>query len=429
LSVSSQPLAIKKRGVLMKIILHIGWKDLRVIFRDRAALILMLVAPFILTVAMGLVTGSLGSSSSGINQISVIVVNLDQSTLGNALVEQLKSPQLSQLLAVEENSDPAAAHAMVNTNKTAAVVIIPVGFTASVIPQTGQASEAAKQIEVYKNPSRSISAGVVQSIIEGFLNQVETGRIGGQVAVEQLIANGLVSPQGAAQTGVQIGTRLASDLGNLQTLTINTSQASTSEEPNLLMYLAPGFALLFLMYTVSLGGKTLLTERQEGTLTRLMTTPIQPSQVLVGKMTGTYMIGLAQMTILIGASFMLLGLSWGNPPALIILLITAVAAATGWGMLLAALSRNPGQVSSFGMAMTLLFGLLGGSFFGGTLPGVVGYIGMLTPNYWGQKGFNTLANGGNLMDLLPVYAALLVMAAILLVISVSIFRRKGLLQR
>ena len=92
------------------------------------------------------------------------------------------------------------------------------------------------------------------------------------------------------------------------------------------MYIAPGFALLFLMYTVSLGGKTLLTERQEGTLTRLLTTPTGSSQVLVGKMTGTYMIGLAQMTILIVASALLLGLRWGNPPALVILLLTAVAA-------------------------------------------------------------------------------------------------------
>jgi ABC-type multidrug transport system permease subunit len=54
---------------------------------------------------------------------------------------------------------------------------------------------------------------------------------------------------------------------------------------------------------------------------------------------------------------------------------------------------------------------------------------MLTPNYWGQMGFNTLARGGNLQDMLPVYAALLVMATILLVISIFIFRRKGLLQK
>jgi len=378
---------------------------------------------------MGLVTGALSSSGGGLSQVPVVVVNLDQSTLGNALVEVLKSPELSNLLAVEENNDVTAARALLDADQTAAVVIIPVGFTASVIPQDGQAISADAQIEIYKNPSRTISTGVVQSIVESFLNEVETGRIGGQVAVAQLLASGLVPQQQAVQVGMQIGTRLANERGNLQTLILNTRQASVSEDPSFLLYIAPGFALLFLMYTVSLGGKTLLTERQEGTLTRLMTTPTGPSQVLVGKMVGTYMLGLAQMTILITASALLLGLRWGDPLAMVILLLTTVAAATGWGMLLAAFSRTPGQVSSIGMAMTLLFGLVGGSFFGGVMPGVIGYIGMLTPNYWGQKGFNTLANGGNMQDLLPVYAATLVMAAILLVISIFIFRRKGLLQK
>ena len=45
----------------MKKILQIGWKDLRVIFRDRAALILMLVAPLAMTIGMGSVTGTLGA--------------------------------------------------------------------------------------------------------------------------------------------------------------------------------------------------------------------------------------------------------------------------------------------------------------------------------------------------------------------------------
>jgi ABC-2 type transport system permease protein len=412
----------------MKKILQIGWKDLRVIFRDRAALILMLLAPFALTLGMGLVTGTLGSDG-GLSQVSLVVVNLDQSTLGNSLVEVLKSPDLSQLLAVEENDDAAAARAMLDADETAAVVIIPAGFTASVIPQDGQATTVDAQIEVYKNPSRQISADVVQSIVERFISEVEIGRIGGQVAVAQLITSGLVPPQQATQVGMQIGTRLVSERGNLQTLTLNTSQASVSAEPSFLMLIAPGMALLFLMYTVSLGGQTLLTERQEGTLTRLLTTPTGSSQVLVGKMTGTYMIGLAQMTILIAASALLMGLRWGDPIAMTILLITAVAAATGWGMLLAALSRTTGQVSAIGLGMTLLFGLLGGSFFGGTFAGAIGYISMVTPNYWGQVGFNTLARGGNLQDLLPVYAALLAMATILLVTSVFIFRRKGLLQR
>ena len=409
----------------MKKILQIGWKDLRVIFRDRAALILMLLAPFAMTIAMGLVTGTLSSSGGGLSQVPLVVVNLDQGILGNTLVEVLKSPELSKLLAVEENTDVGAARALLDADKTAAIVIIPTGFSASVFPQNGQTSSTNAQIEVYKNPSRTISTGVVQAIVENFVNEVETRRIGGEVAVTQLIASGLITQQQAAAVYEQV----ANQPSNLQNLTLNTQQATVQEEPSFLMYIAPGFALLFLMYTVSLGGKTLLTERQEGTLTRLMTTPTQPSQVLVGKMVGTFMMGLAQITILIVASALLLGLRWGDPVAIALLLITTVAAATGWGMLLAAFSRTPGQVSSIGMAMTLLFGLVGGSFFGGVFPGIIGYIGMLTPNYWGQKGFNTLTNGGNLQDLLPVYAALLVMTAILLVISVVVFRRKGLMQR
>ena len=95
----------------------------------------------------------------------------------------LKSPDLSNLLAVEENERLQPPPALVlDADKAAAVVIIPAGFTDSVIPQDGQAPPVTAQIEVYKNPSRQISAGVVQSIVERFLTEVETGRIGGQVA-------------------------------------------------------------------------------------------------------------------------------------------------------------------------------------------------------------------------------------------------------
>ena len=54
----------------------IGLKDLRLAFRDRAALLLMLLAPFLLTVGMGFVTGRFSGQSSGIRDIPVILVLL-----------------------------------------------------------------------------------------------------------------------------------------------------------------------------------------------------------------------------------------------------------------------------------------------------------------------------------------------------------------
>lgn len=416
----------------MKKILQIGWKDLTVIFRDRAALILMLGAPFLLTLGMGLVTGRLSGGSGALEAIPVVIVNQDSGELSQSLVELLFSDDLGGLLKPSAAADPAEARRQVEDDLVSAAVIIPAGFTASILPDASGKTSDVVVIEVYANPARPIGAGVVQSIVAGFLSQVETGQAGGQVTAEQLMLSGRADGLQAMQVAMETGTRLAQDLQASQLITLQLDQKVASEQPqstDLMLFLAPGMAMLFLMYTVSLGGRSLLTERRDGTLARLLSTPTANGQVLIGKVVGVYFIGSAQMFILIGAGFLLFQLRWGDPLGVVVLVLAVVAGATGWGMLLASVARTPGQVSSFGMAMMLTFGLLGGSFFGGTPPGALEYISKITPNAWGQKGFTILALGGSLQDLWPTLAGLLVMAIVLLTISVLIFQRKGILQK
>lgn len=416
----------------MRKILQIGWKDLTVIFRDRAALILMLGAPFLLTLGMGLVTGRLSGGSGALEAIPVVIVNQDSGELSQSLVELLTSENLGGLLKPSAAAAPAEARRQVEDDQVSAAVIIPAGFTASILPDASGKTGNVVSIEVYANPARPIGAGVVQSIVAGFLSQVETGQVGGQVTAEQLMQSGRADGLQAMHVAIETGTRLAQDLQASQLITLQLDQKAASEQPqsfDLMLFLAPGMAMLFLMYTVSLGGRSLLTERRDGTLARLLSTPTANGQVLIGKVAGVYLIGAVQMFILIGASFLLFQLRWGDPIGVVVLVLAVVAGATGWGMLLASVARTPGQVSSIGMAMMLLFGLLGGSFFGGTLPGTLETISKITPNAWGQKGFTILALGGGLEDLWPTIAGLLVMAIILLTISVAIFQRKGILQK
>lgn len=417
----------------MKKTLQIGWKDLTVIFRDRAALILMLGAPFLLTLAMGLVTGRLSAGGGTLQAIPVAIVDQDSGEMGQALVDLLSSDDLQDLLETTTAANPAAARQQVDEDQAAAAVIIPAGFTASILPDASGKTGEVVMIKVYANPARPIGAGVVQSIVAGFLSQVETGLAAGQVTAEQLMQSGRADSMQAMQVAMETGGRLAQDLQASQLIGVQLDQKAASEQPqsvDLMLFLAPGMAMLFLMYTVSLGGRSLLTERREGTLARLLSTPTANGQVLVGKVVGVYFIGATQMLILIGAGFLLFQLRWGNPLGVLVLVLAVVAGATGWGMLLAALARTPGQVSSIGMAMMLTFGLLGGSFFGG-MPsgGALETIGMITPNGWGQQGFTILALGGSLQDLWPTIAGLLVMAVILLSISIAIFQRKGILQQ
>ena len=54
----------------MKKIFLIGWKDVNLAFRDRAALMLMLLAPFLLTLGLGFVTGAFPAAVAAGSAIS-----------------------------------------------------------------------------------------------------------------------------------------------------------------------------------------------------------------------------------------------------------------------------------------------------------------------------------------------------------------------
>jgi ABC-2 type transport system permease protein len=414
----------------MKKALLIGWKDIKLAFRDRAGLIMTLVAPFVLIIGMAFVTGHFsGGSTSGLSDIPLVLVNQDGGQLGNALVSTFQSSELKGLVQPEILNDPATARQRVDADQAAAAILIPAGFTDSII-QTGAAPGKTVQIEVYANPTRPTSAGVVKTIVDGFISQAEVGRVGGQVAVMQLVNAGLIQPQQAAQVGSQIGAQQAEAAGNSTAITLkseNSGRAVVTFDP--LAYMAPGMALMFLMFAASLGGRSLLTERNQGTLPRLLVSPTSSSQVLGGKTTGVYLTGVAQMLILILTSALLFQLRWGDPPAVLALVLAAVVGATGWGMLIAALARTPGQVTTIGSAITLMFGLLGGSFISmDNMPAWFQVISKLTPNYWGIQGFATLAAGGTIADILVSIAALLLMGVVLFAIAVTILNRRGIMQ-
>ena len=109
---------------MLKTIL-IGLKDLRIMFRDRTALVLMLAAPFLLTVGLGLVTGRFsGNSGSALADIPVVIVNLDGQQLGNALVDVLNSQELASLLEPSSAPDVETAQAIIDEDKASAAVII-----------------------------------------------------------------------------------------------------------------------------------------------------------------------------------------------------------------------------------------------------------------------------------------------------------------
>ncbi|MEJ5312910.1 MULTISPECIES: ABC transporter permease [Anaerolinea] len=421
----------------MKRLWLIAVKDLRLAFRDRAALLFLLVAPFALIMGMALISGRLttpSGSNTGIRDIPVWIINEDGAELGNALVEMMTSSELADLLEPQVVQDVQAARQAVNEDRIAGVVRIPAGFTRSIIPaQSGNTWQFAEpvQIEFYANPSRPTSAGIVEAILREFLSRVEAERIKGNTAIVQMLQSGILPYDRLETVTQQMSQGLeASDSTGGFILQIGDQKGREEVQFDIMSYMAPGMALMFLMFTASYGGRSFLAERRQHTLQRLLTTPTSVVQIFGGKMLGIFLTGVAQVLILIGTSTLIFGLKWGDALGVLALVLCATFAATGWGLLITAFSRTPGQVSVVGSVMMLVFGILGGSFINTQqFPPFLLLLSRVTPNAWGLDGFAILANGGRLADLSHTLTGLLVMGGVLFAVSVWAFsRNRQLLQ-
>jgi ABC-type multidrug transport system, permease component len=419
----------------MKKLFLIGLKDLKLMFRDRAALTFMLLAPFLLTLGMGFVTGRFSGSSSGLSDIPVIIVNLDKAELGNALEDLFNSEDLAGLMEPTAAPDAETARQSIDSDQASAAVIIPEGFTQSIVPgletvfDTKYVEPDPVQIEVYTNPSRPTGAGVIKAIVDEFVSRVEEGRTSGMTSIVQLMSSGLLDPTRAASESQSFFQNVDESESTAITLKKNMEGAEAIEF-DLLAYFAPGMALMFLMYTVSYGGRSILAERSQGTLPRVLVSPTSTTQFLGGKVFGVFLMGVAQVGILILASTLFFGVKWGDALGIVVLILAAVFGATGWGMLITALARTSAQVGSIGSATMLIFGILGGSFIDlEQMPPLLQSVSKITPNAWGLDGFTTLALGGTLSNLTEPITALLIMGGVLFSISVLIFSRNGIMQK
>jgi len=416
----------------LKKLFLIAIKDLRLIFRDHAALVLMLLAPFVLTVGMGALTGrfSGGEDDSTFSNIPVEIVNKDDGELGQALIAVFESPELDELLTASVSTDVAAAQAMVDDNQRAAAIFIPVGFTESIITSQRNTSQTV-QIEFYANPTQPTSAGILRSILDQFLNRVEIGRVSAEVIVSQLIENNFISSEQAAEVGIQVGQEMGEASANPSSIQVKSNLAESEGLPfDILAFMAPGFATMFLMFTVTYGAQSLLAENRTGTLPRLLVSPNRTGSVLGGKMLGVFLTAVAQLTILIGGTTLLFQLKWGDTLGVTLLILASAFGATGWGILFAAFLKTPAQIAITGTVTMLLFGILGGSLFDiSMLPDWIRVINKITPNAWANEGFYILAGGGTLQNIQQNILALMVMGGMLFTIAIIGINNRGLVRK
>ena len=384
----------------MRAVLTIAGKDLRQRFRDRSAIVLAFVAPIVLALIIG---GALGSSNIDFHA-TVAVADEDGGPVAAAFVNDvLGSRQLRQAVTTVRARDAGEAAAMVDDDEVGAACVVPAGFSASVLGGAGGA-----RLQVVTRSSDIVAATMTRGIADEF-----TARLNA-VALAVNTAGTLGQPPPDVAT-------LARQQPPVQAVTTSTSRGA----PSPASYFGPAMAMFFLFFTVGMAARSLFAERANATLGRLLAAPIPARAVLLGKVLASFVLGLMSMLVVVITSAVLLGANWGDPAAVLALVVAVVLFAASVTWLLATFAKTEEQTAAASSVVALVLSLLGGNFFPiDQAPQAFRQVALLTPNGRALRAFADLdALGGGLSTAAPHLVVILAVTAVVAAVASARSRR------
>ena len=371
--------------------LRIALKDVRQRLRDRSAILLAFVVPLVLAAIFSVLFGP----TSTPRPFDYAVVDLDGGPITQAFSDQVLASLAQEEIVTVAPMDEGEARAAVRDGDLDAAFVFPAGFTA------GVQSQEPVEVDVVGSVDSPIGTDVARSIARSYLADLNAARV---AAGSLMQARPGASEDDVAAIAEQVAT--APPAVALEDVSASTRVLDAKT------YYAAGMAIFFLMFTVQFGVTSLIDERSEGTLARLLAAPVRRSSILLGKLLTSVVLGLTSVTVLVVASTLLLGADWGNPVGVALLVLAGVLAATGITLVVASMARTPELASSWQAVVAISLGLLGGAFFPIQQSGsFLATASLLTPHAWFLRGLGNLSGGG-VADVLPAVLALLVFTAV-----------------
>ncbi|WP_370324093.1 ABC transporter permease [Euzebya sp.] len=357
----------------MRTALVIAARDLRSRLRDRSVLISALAAPYALALIL-----TLALSGSGDFTTSYGLVVEDDGAVGEAFTAAVTGPEVTAFAEVTRYDSTADAEQALADGDVRAAWVVPAGLSAQV-----QAGGTAA-VEIVTTPAETVTADVAESIATGFAADVQ--------------ARGLALRLGADPE----------DVG--ATAPAITMEQATAEEATdvAASYFGPAMATFFVYFLIAMGPRSLLRERRQGTLVRVLSAPVSPRSVLLGKAIGVVVSAFAALVVLWLATTAMLGADWGHPLGVLGISAAFVLAAAAIAASVMTVATTEKQVEGLVSIVAFTFALLGGNFFHlSEMPAVMRTLSRLTPNGWAMDGFSELIAGASVTSILPNVAVLL----------------------
>jgi ABC-2 type transport system permease protein len=212
-----------------------------------------------------------------------------------------------------------------------------------------------------------------------------------------------------------------------QIVKIETEQVAGKEVKNpMAARLVGGYAIMFLLMAVSASATSLFEEKNSGVFQRLLSSPVRPAHILWARFLFGVILGVVQITALFCAGRVFFGLDiFRHAGALFAVAVTAAAACSAFGMLIAAISPNAAAASGIATFVVISMSAVGGAWFPVSfMPDYIQRVSKFTLVYWSVEGFtDVLWAGQSLLEVLPKVGILAGIAAGVMAVAVWCFSR------
>lgn len=406
-------------------------KELLLLWRDKAGLLVLFVMPAILVCIITLVQENV-LKIMGESNVRILFIDEDRQQLGREIRTQLGTLGKVKLVTSVDDRELTRESALdlIRSGKYQFGVFIPAGLTQSL------AADADQVVAAILNPDLPAQedSGTVHGVDLYFDPAVRGGfRTAVITSLKQILFT-IQMEERLRLLGKRLPQYLQKSLSSSFDMPVD--MATVFPKPDLLKVTKPFFqveeksagrnayeklpssvqqnvpawALFGMFFIVVPMAGTLLKERQDGTLIRLRTMPLPLLTLVFGKILAFQLICFGQFFLIAAIGRYLLP-ALGTPVfelgdnmiAVFLLVFTSSLAATGYGVCLGALARTFEQVSMFGPISIVVAAAIGGVLVPVfAMPEFMSRISIVSPLNWGLEGFmDILVRGGGIMDIVP----------------------------
>jgi ABC-2 type transport system permease protein len=393
-------------------------KDLKIFLKDRKAVILTFLLPLILITLFAFAFGGMGNKSNDRSPIPLLAVDLDSTNTSTEIINLLLTKKELSIQFTSLDS----AKLLVKQGNYAAALVFHDGFESFV------KSDAVLDIELFYDKAKQMEVGMIQPLILSAVMPMISGQTVKQSIRSYMDSNFSGLKKEDREKIIRDFERMNQEEEIVPSAEFRmTSLVGEDKKSNLgLVQAVAGTAILMLLFGVTSLGASILEERENGTLSRLLISPLTANQILLSKFGSTMVIAITQLVVMFLYAQLLLGLDLAGHIINLTVLIFAIAfAVSGFGIFLASISKSRQQAQSLGTLVILVMSAIGGSMVPlFMLPEFIQKIAVLSVNYWGIQGFyDVFWRELTFLELLPRIGVLFLMGTVMTIISLRLFKK------